>query len=59
MDLQLKKAQRSKAFLKLGLSSPSGGGKTLGALMIGIGLMNIKHPESLSLIPRMVLASCM
>ena len=45
MDLQLKKAQRSKAFLKLGLSSPSGGGKTLGALMIGIGLMNIKHPE--------------
>jgi len=45
MDLQLKKAQRSKAFLKLGISSPSGGGKTLGALMIGIGLMNIKHPE--------------
>lgn len=45
MDLQLKKAQRSKAYLKLGLSSPSGGGKTLGALMIGIGLMNIKHPE--------------
>jgi len=45
MVLQLKKAQRSKAYLKLGISSPSGAGKTLGALMIAIGLMTQKHPE--------------
>jgi len=45
MGLQLKQAQRSKAFLKLGMSAPSGGGKTLGALLIGYGLMKEKYPH--------------
>ena len=45
MALQLKKAQRSKAFLKLGMSAPSGGGKTLGALLIAYGLLKEKYPK--------------
>ena len=45
MALQLKKAQRSKAYLKLGMSAPSGGGKTLGALLIAYGLMKEKYPN--------------
>lgn len=43
--LQLKKAQRSKAYLKLGISAPSGGGKTLGSLLIAYGLMKEKYPK--------------
>jgi len=45
MALELKKAQRSKAYLKLGMSAPSGGGKTLGALLIAFGLMKEKYPQ--------------
>lgn len=45
MALQLKKAQRSKAYLKLGMSAPSGGGKTLGSLLIAYGLMKEKYPK--------------
>ena len=45
MALELKKAQRSKAYLKLGMSAPSGGGKTLGSLLIGYGLMKEKYPD--------------
>lgn len=45
MALQLKQAQRSKAYLKLGMSAPSGGGKTLGALLIAYGLMKEKYPN--------------
>jgi hypothetical protein len=45
MALQLKKAERKKAKLKLGMSAPSGGGKTLGALLIGFGLMKEKYPN--------------
>jgi hypothetical protein len=45
MALELKRAQRSKAYLKLGMSAPSGGGKTLGALLIGYGLMKEKYPN--------------
>jgi len=44
MALELKKAQRSRAFLKLGIAAPSGGGKTLGALLIAYGLMKQKYP---------------
>lgn len=44
MALELKKAQRTKAKLKLGISAPSGGGKTLGALLIAYGLMKEKYP---------------
>lgn len=43
--MQLHKGQRSKAFLKLGVSAPSGGGKTLGALMIAFGLMKEQYPN--------------
>ena len=42
--IELKKAQRKNAKLKMGLASPSGGGKTLGALLIAYGLMKEEHP---------------
>ncbi len=45
MALELKRAQRSKAYLKLGISAPSGGGKTLGALLVAYGLMKEKYPN--------------
>jgi len=45
MTLELKRAQRSKAYLKLGMSAPSGGGKTVGALLIAYGLMKEKYPH--------------
>lgn len=45
MALQLRQAQRKKAYLKLGISAPSGGGKTLGALLIAYGLMKEKYPD--------------
>jgi len=45
MALQLKKAHRGKAYLKLGIAAPSGGGKTLGALLIGYGLLKEKYPK--------------
>ena len=45
MALELKRAQRKKAFLKMGMSAPSGGGKTLGALLIAYGLMKEKYPK--------------
>lgn len=34
----MRKAQRRKAKLRLGISGPSGGGKTLGALLLGYGI---------------------
>lgn len=43
--LQLKKAQRSKAYLKLGISAPSGGGKTLSSLLLAYGLVKEAHPD--------------
>lgn len=43
--LELRKAQRSKAYLKLGMAAPSGGGKTLGSLLIAYGLMKGKYPD--------------
>jgi hypothetical protein len=45
MAMTLKKAQRSKSFLRLGLASPSGGGKTAGALIIAYGLLKEKYPK--------------
>lgn len=45
MSLQLKKAQRSHAYIKIGMSAPSGGGKTVSALFLGKGLMEAKHPD--------------
>jgi len=45
MVLQLVKAQRAKAFLKLGMSAPSGGGKTLSSLLLAYGLLKQAHPD--------------
>jgi len=45
MALQLKKARRAKAFLKLGMSAPSGGGKTLSSLILAYGLLKEAHPD--------------
>lgn len=44
MALQLRKAKRSEAFLRLGISAPSGGGKTMGSLLLAYGLMKQKYP---------------
>ncbi|GFN32499.1 AAA family ATPase [Paenibacillus xylaniclasticus] len=43
---QLRRASRRKAKLKLGLAAPSGGGKTLGSLLIAYGLMLEKYPDA-------------
>lgn len=45
MGLQLKKAHRSKAYIKIGLSAPSGGGKTYSAFRLAKGLMEEKYPK--------------
>jgi hypothetical protein len=45
MTLQLVKAQRSMAFLKLGMSAPSGGGKTLSSILLAYGLVKEAHPD--------------
>ena len=39
MTLQLKKAERKKAKIRLGLSGPSGFGKTYSGLLIAKGLV--------------------
>ena len=38
MDMELRKAQRQKAKIKMGLQGPSGSGKTMSALLIAFGL---------------------
>lgn len=45
MGLQLKKAARKKAKLKIGMSAPSGGGKTLGALLLAYGIVKGENPK--------------
>lgn len=45
MALQLKKAKRSNVYLKMGIASPSGGGKTAGALLIAYGMLKEKYPN--------------
>ena len=45
MVMELKRAQRGSAKLKLGISSPSGGGKTIGSLLIAYGLMKESYPK--------------
>jgi hypothetical protein len=42
--MELQKALRRKAKLKLGIAAPPGGGKTLGALLIAYGLLSEKYP---------------
>ena len=43
--LQLRKAKRSQVFVKVGIASPSGGGKTAGSLLIAYGMIKEQHPE--------------
>ena len=38
MTIEIRKAQRTQAKLRIGLSSPSGGGKTYSALLLARGL---------------------
>lgn len=45
MGFEIKKAQRSLAKLKLGIAGTSGSGKTLGALLIGYGIIKCAHPS--------------
>lgn len=40
MTIQIRKATRKKAKLRLGISAPSGAGKTLGALLLAYGITN-------------------
>lgn len=44
MALQFKKAQRSQAYVKVGVSAASGAGKTLGMLLMAYGMMKEKYP---------------
>jgi hypothetical protein len=46
MTIQIRKATRKKAKLRLGVSAPSGAGKTLGALMLAYGIMRETYPEA-------------
>lgn len=45
MAIQLKKAQRKRVKLKIGISAPSGGGKTASSLIMAYGLVKYEHPE--------------
>jgi hypothetical protein len=45
MALQLTKARRKMAYLRLGISAPSGAGKTLSAILVGYGLVKEAHPD--------------
>lgn len=41
----IRKASRKKARLRLGISAPSGAGKTLGSLLLAYGVMRAAYPE--------------
>lgn len=45
MALQLVEAQRNMVYLKMALAAPSGGGKTMGALLIAYGMIKEKYPN--------------
>ena len=45
MATELRKAQRKRSRLKIGISAPSGGGKTIGSLMIAYGIVKGEHPD--------------
>ena len=45
MAIELKKAQRKKVKLKIGMSAPAGGGKTASALILAYGLLKGEHPQ--------------
>lgn len=45
MTIQFRKASRKKARLRLGISAPSGCGKTLGALLLAFGVLRDSYAE--------------
>lgn len=45
MALQFRTAQRKKVRLKVGISAPSGAGKTMSSLLFAYGLVKGEHPE--------------
>lgn len=45
MSIQIRKASRKQAKLRLGISAPSGGGKTMSALLLAYGMMREAHPK--------------
>ena len=45
MAIEFKKAKRSLARLKIGMTGASGSGKTLSSLLMGYGLIKAEHPE--------------
>ena len=45
MAIQLQKAKRIQAKIKIAIGGASGSGKTLGALLIAYGLVKAEHPE--------------
>lgn len=45
MALSFKKAVRKRVRLKIGMSAPAGGGKTLSSLILAYGLLKGEHPD--------------
>lgn len=45
MSIQVKKAQRKRVKLKIGLAAPSGAGKTASSLILAYGLLKGEHPD--------------
>lgn len=45
MAMEIRKARRSLAKIKLGVAGSSGSGKTLSSLLMGYGLVRGAHPE--------------
>lgn len=43
--IKIRKASRKKAKLRLGISAPSGAGKTLGALLLAYGIVRATYPN--------------
>jgi hypothetical protein len=45
LALELRQAKRSLAKIKIGMSAPSGGGKTMSSLLLAYGIVKGEHPE--------------
>ena len=43
--LEMRVAQRSRVYIKIGIAAPSGGGKTFSSLLYGYGMMHEKYPD--------------
>lgn len=45
MTIEIRKASRKKAKLRLGIAAPSGAGKTMGALLLAYGIVRAAYPS--------------